>query len=270
MKKKLGFIGAGKMAEALLKGIISQEIFASQQIHISDIKEERLIELKDSYGVQITEDNQELVKESDIVVLAVKPNIITDVLAEVADNFTDKQVIYSIAAGVELESIETRLSSQTAVFRLMPNTPALIGEGAIAYSPGSYCQTEDEELLKEIFTAAGSVTKVKEELMDAVTGLSGSGPAYVYLIIEALIDAGVNVGLAREKARELVLQTLIGATKTVAETGEHPAQLKDMVTSPGGTTIAALESLEDDGLRSALFQAVKTATNKSKQLKGDD
>jgi pyrroline-5-carboxylate reductase len=266
---KIGFIGAGSMGEALVKGILEAEIFSPEEILISDLDETRLQELKEKYKVQVSAGNQTLVTEVDYIVLAVKPSVINKVLAEVGSEISADKKIFSIAAGVTTAQIERHLSSEIPVVRLMPNTPALIGKGAIAYTLGSFAGEEEDELVEKLFTPVGLVVETKEELMDAVTGLSGSGPAYIYLLIEALADAGVFAGLSRETATDLTVQTLLGAAQMVKETDKHPAELKDMVTSPGGTTITGVKELEKEGFRAAIYQAVEAATKKSRQLKGE-
>ncbi|MCK8817713.1 pyrroline-5-carboxylate reductase [Natroniella sulfidigena] len=265
--KKIGFIGAGAMAEALITGVLEAELVSAEQIYISDLKKRRLTELEQEYGVQLTDNNNELVSNVDYIILAVKPKVIAKVLTSLDVEIKGEQKVFSIAAGIKIEDIECHLKNEVPVIRLMPNTPALIGEGATAYALGEAASAEDGKLVEKIFSATGVVIGIEEDLMDAVTGLSGSGPAYVYLFIEALTDAGVNVGLAREDASDLALQTLIGAAKMVVELEKHPAQLKDMVTSPGGTTIAALRQLEKDGFRSVIYEAVATATDKAEELR---
>ena len=266
IKEKIGFVGAGSMAEALINGVLTKGIIDSNNIYISDINQSRLDKLTAEYKVNATSNNEELIKQVDYIILAVKPQGIKQVLAEIGPRISDKQKVFSIAAGIETKQIEEYLN-QVPVVRLMPNTPALIGEAAIAYSLGEYANQQETKLVESIFSVVGEVLKVKENLMDAVTGLSGSGPAYIYLIIEALSDAGVNMGLPREKSTKLTLQTIIGAAKMVKESDLHPGELKDMVTSPGGTTIKGLQQLEESGLRGILYQTVETAANKSKELK---
>lgn len=268
--KRIGFIGAGSMAEALIKGILNSNLLASENLYISDPKIKRVEELKEKYDLKIAKDNHELVKKVDYIILAVKPKIVAKVLSKVGREITDGHQLFSIAAGITIASIEKHLQDNIAVIRLMPNTPALIGEGATAYSLGHYADDKDAQVVEKIFNAVGVVLQVEEDLMDAVTALSGSGPAYIYLIIEALTDAGVNVGLPREIASKLTLETILGATKTVLEGDKHPAKLKDMVTSPGGTTITALKKLEEGGVRAALYQAVEAATKKSKDLQREE
>ncbi|WP_408955965.1 pyrroline-5-carboxylate reductase [Natroniella sp. ANB-PHB2] len=265
--KKIGFIGAGAMAEALITGILEAELVSAEQIYISDLKEERLEELKREYGVRLVSNNNELVSDVDYIILAVKPKVIGKVLNSLDVEIKEGQKVFSIAAGIKVEEVEYHLKNEVPVIRLMPNTPALIGEGVTAYALGKAASVADGELVERLFSGIGIVIGVEEELMDAVTGLSGSGPAYVYLFIEAFTDAGVNVGLAREDANALALQTIIGAAKMVLELEKHPAQLKDMVTSPGGTTIAALRQLEKAGFRSAIYEAVATARDKAEELR---
>lgn len=265
IKEKVGFVGAGSMAEALIEGLLAQEVITTKNLYISDINQSRLDELTERYNINQAESNLDLVAEVDYIILAVKPQVIDQVLAEIGPEITRQQTVFSIAAGVSTQQIESYLD-QVPVVRLMPNTPALIGEAAIAYSLGDHAQAREQTVVEEMFSVAGTVTKIKEDLMDAVTGLSGSGPAYIYLIIEALSDAGVNMGLPRHKSQELTLQTLIGAAKMVKESDLHPGELKDMVTSPGGTTIKGMQQLEESGLRGILYKTVEAATNKSKEL----
>ncbi|MBM7555468.1 pyrroline-5-carboxylate reductase [Halanaerobacter jeridensis] len=266
IEEKVGFIGAGSMAEALIEGLLEQQIIAPDDLYISDINKSRLDELTAKYEINQATTNNALVSKADYIILAVKPQVIGQVLEEVGPKITAQQTVFSIAAGVETNQIEANLD-QVPVVRLMPNTAALIGEAAIAYSLGSYAGKETAAVVEELFSASGTVTKVKENLMDAVTGLSGSGPAYIYLIIEALSDAGVNMGLPREKSTELTLQTIIGAAKMVKESDLHPGELKDMVTSPGGTTIKGMQQLEESGVRGILYNTVEAAANKSQELK---
>ena len=266
IEKKVGFVGAGSMAEALIEGILEEEVIAADNLYISDIDQSRLEQLTAQYSIEATTNNDRLVAEVDYIILAVKPQSIKDVLVQIGPQINTEQKVFSIAAGVETSKIEAELD-KVPVVRLMPNTSALVGEAAIAYSLGEYANENEAAVVEEIFNAAGTITKVKEDLMDAVTGLSGSGPAYIYLIIEALSDAGVNMGLPREKSTELTLQTLIGAAKMVKESDLHPGELKDMVTSPAGTTIKGMQQLEESGLRGVLYKAVEAATNKSKELK---
>jgi pyrroline-5-carboxylate reductase len=264
--EKIGFIGSGNMAEAIIKGTINAGIFSPKNITSSDIKEERRRLFSDSYGIKTVSDNCGLVSLADIVVLAVKPQSFRAILKEIAQVVDRSKLIISIAAGVTLANIEEGLNRKSRVVRVMPNTPALIGEGAAAISPGSNAMKDDLDITRNIFDVLGKTVVIDEKHMDAVTGLSGSGPAYVFLFIDALIDAGVNIGLDRNTARTLAVQTVLGATKMLLETGEHPAVLKDRVTSPGGTTIAGLRVMEAGNIRAVILDAVEAATKRSREL----
>jgi len=265
--KKIGFIGAGNMGEALIGGIIGSGSSSPENIICSDASKERLEFIKETYGVGTTADNLEVASVSDIVIYAVKPQIIATVLRETADKLDMSKLIISIAAGVPMAAIEIALGKELRLIRVMPNVAALVKEGAAAIASGKHALKEDIELTMSIFNSVGRSIFLKEnDLMDAVTGLSGSGPAYIFLIIDALADAGVKVGLSRKDSIALATQTVLGAAKMLQETGAHPGQLKDMVTSPGGTAIAGLHNLEKGGLRTTLINAVEAATNRSKEL----
>ena len=264
--KKIGIIGGGKMGEVLLKGLVSHKLAPAGDIMVSDAVAERLKELEKTYRVQITADNKKAARYADIVILAVKPQNMADVLEGIAGVVSKGKIIISIAAGITTKFIEARLGKDARVIRVMPNTPALIGEGAAAIAAGAKAAAQDVHVAGQIFEAVGITVIVKEELMDAVTGLSGSGPAYAFVIIEALADAGVRMGLGRDIALTLSAQTMLGAAKLCIESGKHPAELKDMVTSPGGTTIAGLKALEDGKIRATLMAAVEAATLRSKEL----
>jgi len=266
---KLGFIGSGKMASALVKGVLQAGICNPGDITISDTYGEAATKLAGATGVRAVDANRRVVDSSDVIVLAVKPGDAIDLLKELSSGAGDSgsKLLISIAAGLTLERLENAAGSGFRVVRVMPNTPALILQGAAAFASGSKATSEDDALTRRIFEAAGVVAKVKEELLDAVTGLSGSGPAYIYTVIEALADGGVLMGLPRELALQLAAKTVAGAAGMVLQSGEHPAQLRDQVTSPGGTTIAGLEALENSGLRSALIHAVRAATERSYELR---
>ncbi len=267
MKTKiLGFIGGGNMAAALVKGLLHAKVVPPEGIIVSDVKAERLALLKEQHGIRITQDNHELVKASDVIVLSVKPQVIDKVLGLIGDDVKATQLVISVAAGVPVSAIESRLPDGTHVVRTMPNTPATVQAGATAIAPGTHATEEDLEVARALFSAVGRVVTLDETLLDAVTGLSGSGPAYVMLMIEALADGGVKVGLHRDTALLLAAQTVYGSAKLLLDTGEHPGRLKDMVTSPGGTAIAGLHTLESGGLRRTLIDAVEVATNRSAQL----
>jgi pyrroline-5-carboxylate reductase len=264
--KNLGFIGAGNMAAALIKGVLGARTRAPSEVWASDVKLERLKELEGEYGLHVTQDNLALVAACDIVVLSVKPQVMDKVLDKVRDAIRPGQLIVSVAAGVPVRALEARLPAGTRLVRAMPNTPATALAGATAISAGSHATEDDMQAAEALFAAVGRVVTLDETLLDAVTGLSGSGPAYVMLIIEALADGGVKVGLHRDTALLLAAQTVYGAAKLLLETGEHPGRLKDMVTSPGGTAIAGLHTLESGALRKTLIDAVEAATHRAEAL----
>jgi pyrroline-5-carboxylate reductase len=264
--RKIGFVGGGNMAGALIRGLLQSKTVTADQIRASDVNEERLAELHEKYGVHTTLDNEELARWADVVVIAVKPQIVDRVLAPVAAALGEGALLVSIAAGVPIEAIEARLPARARVIRAMPNTAAIALAAATAIAPGAHATPPDIEVARALFEAVGRCVVLDETLLDAVTGLSGSGPAYVMVIIEALADGGVKVGLGRDIALLLAAQTVYGAAKLQLETGEHPGRLKDMVTSPGGTAIAGLHTLESGGLRRTLIDAVEAAATRSAQL----
>jgi pyrroline-5-carboxylate reductase len=264
--KTIAFLGAGNMAEALVKGLLRANVAEPREIICSDRSEDRGPILTQRYGVRFTRSNKEATIAADIVVLSVKPQVMNKLLDEISPVLTDKKLVISIAAGVPIAAIERKVGHGVRIIRTMPNTPALVGAGATALSAGEHATEEDLHQARALFDAIGKSVVVDEVLLDAVTGLSGSGPAYIFLIIEALSDAGVKVGLARTTAQELAAQTVLGSAKLLIETGEHPGRLKDQVTSPGGTAIAGLHTLEAGGLRTTLMDAVEAATTRSKEL----
>jgi pyrroline-5-carboxylate reductase len=266
LKQTIGFLGTGNMAEALIKGLLAAGTVEPKQIHGSDPRRERADEMKQRYAIHTTTHNEDVVRHAEIVVLSVKPQILPAVCTEVAPHLKPGALVISIAAGVPVTVIERRLPPGTRVVRTMPNTPALVGAGATAIAGGGHATDEDLEIARHIFDAVGTSVTLDEEQLDAVTGLSGSGPAYVFLIIEALSDAGVKMGLSRYNAQALAAQTVLGSAKLLLETNEHPGRLKDMVTSPGGTAIAGLHTLEAGGLRTTLINAVEAATRRSREL----
>jgi len=263
---KLGFLGAGKMATALARGFIQAGLATPESILASDPYEAARNAIGKEAGIKTVAANSEVLKFASVVVLAVKPENVNDVLAEARTHFTERHLLISIAAGVTLARMEAALPSGAPVIRVMPNTPALVGASASAFACGKSATAEDAQLAQKLFSAVGVAFQVKESLLDAVTGLSGSGPAYAFLMIEALSDGGVAAGLPRDIATRLAAQTLLGSAKLLLETGQHPGTLKDMVTSPGGTTIEGLHELEKAGVRGALVNAVRAATEKSKKL----
>jgi pyrroline-5-carboxylate reductase len=265
MTRTIGFIGTGNMAEAMIRGLLRGEDFPPDRISASAPRAERVNELKDKYGINATSDNK-VPAGAEIVVLSVKPQIMARVLDEVAETISPDALVISIAAGIPVATIQTRLASGTRVIRAMPNTPALVDAAATAIAGGEHAREADLADAKRIFDSIGLTVVLEESQMDAVTGLSGSGPAYVFLILEALSDAGVKVGLSRRTAQLLAAQTVLGSAKLLLETNEHPGALKDMVTSPGGTAITGLHTLENGGVRTTLMNAVEAATRRSKEL----
>jgi pyrroline-5-carboxylate reductase len=264
-KKTIGFVGAGNMAEAMIRGLLRGEDFAAEQVLASGPREERMRELHDAYGIQATTDNK-VPAAAQIVVLSVKPQIFSRVLGEIADTISSDALVISIAAGIPVAAIQSRLAGGTRVVRAMPNTPALVDAAATAIAGGEHARESDLEDAKRIFDSIGLTVILEESQLDAVTGLSGSGPAYVFLILEGLSDAGVKVGLSRRTAQLLAAQTVLGSAKLLLETNEHPGRLKDMVTSPGGTAITGLHTLENGGVRTTLMNAVEAATRRSREL----
>jgi len=266
LKERIGFIGGGKMAEALAKGIINASLSSVDKIIASDVDKKRCQILEKDTGIKTTQENKKITSESDIIILAVKPNIIGSILKELRNDITPRHLVVSIAAGIPLDFIESALNKGCRVVRVMPNTPCLVGETAAGYALGKAATRDDGKLVGEILNAVGKSYLLEEKHLDAVTGLSGSGPAFVYTVIEALSDGGVKMGLPRDISTKLAAQTVLGSAKMVLESGMHTGELRDFVTSPGGTTIAGLHALEKGSIRNALIDAVETATKKSKRL----
>jgi pyrroline-5-carboxylate reductase len=264
--RKIGFVGGGNMASALVRGLLQSGTVTADRIRASDVDDGRLGELHTKYGVDTTTDNEALARWADVVVIAVKPQIVDRILAPVGAALSEGDLVVSIAAGVPIDAIEARLPAGTRVIRAMPNTAAIALAAATAIAPGAHATAADVEVARALFEAVGRCVVLDESQLDAVTGLSGSGPAYVMMMIEALADGGVKVGLGRDIALLLAAQTVYGAAKLQLETGEHPGRLKDMVTSPGGTAIAGLHTLEAGGLRRTLMDAVETASRRSEEL----
>ncbi len=263
---KLGFLGAGKMASALGKGFVQAGLVSPEALIAADPSEPARAAFEKETGARTTSSNRQVLEAASVVVLAVKPDQVLSVLTEVRDGFTAEHLLISIAAGVPLAKIESALNPKARVVRVMPNTPALVGASASAFAVGKAALPKDAELTRKLLSAVGSAFELKESLLDAVTGLSGSGPAYVYVIIEALSDGGVAAGLPRDVATKLAAQTVLGSARMALETGLHPGALKDMVASPGGTTIEGLHELEKGKLRATLISAVRAAAEKSKRL----
>ena len=264
--RQWGFIGSGKMATALIRGMLRSGVAGAATIAASDPLESARAALAADTGIRVFEANLPVVERSDVLVLAVKPQTMPQVLTQLRPLVGPRHLVVSIAAGVSIASLLEGLGPDRRIVRAMPNTPALLGEGASAYALGSGVAVADEAVVKAFLGSVGRAVRVPETMLDAVTGLSGSGPAFVYLMIEALSDGGVRVGLPRDIATMLAAQTVLGSARMVLETGLHPGVLKDQVTSPGGTTIAGLHALERGGVRGALIDAVEAATRRSAEL----
>jgi pyrroline-5-carboxylate reductase len=265
--KKIGMIGSGNMGTALIDGLIRSGAAQAENIICSDASERQLAGMDEKYKVTTTTDNIAVVKAADIIIYAIKPQIMAGVLKETADYLDMNKLVISIAAGVPLEAIESLLKKDLRLIRVMPNVAVAVREGATAIAAGAHASGDDVKLAQAIFDSVGKSIFLKENyLMDAITGLSGSGPAYIFMIVDALADAGVKVGLSRKDALFLASQTILGSAKLLLETNAHPGQLKDSVTSPGGTAIAGLHTLEKGGLRTTLINAVEAATQRSKEL----
>jgi len=262
----IGFLGAGRMGTALARGFIQAGLVSAGQIMASDPVEAARAAFAKEVGAKVATSNADVAKFARVLLLAVKPDQVSGALGEIRELFTEEHLLVSIAAGVPLARLEEALGPKARVVRVMPNTPALVGASATAYALGKATLPGDGALVQTFFSSVGLAFPVKEALLDAVTGLSGSGPAYVYLMIEGLSDGGVAAGLPRDIATKLAAQTVLGGAKMVLETGLHPGALKDMVTSPGGTTIEGLHELEKGKVRGALMNAVRAATEKSKKL----
>lgn len=260
---RIGFIGAGNMATAMIKGIIKSKVTKPEYIWIFDIDQQKALQLTSKYGVSMASSDIELVNECTIVIPSVKPQYISEVLTKIREHLTDKHLIISIAAGISLETIKEILQNKCSVVRTMPNTPALVGEGMTAICIDKTVSNEHMTQVKSLFQSFGRIELIDESHIHAATAISGSSPAYGFLFIEALADGGVLMGLSREQSYRMAAQSLLGAAKMVLETGQHPGSLKDMVCSPGGTTIEAVASLEQDGFRSSIIEAVRLCAEKS-------
>ncbi len=266
LRKKIALLGTGNMAEALVKGLLRAGTANADEILCAEPRAERREEIAARYGVAVLASNLEATEQADIVVLSVKPQTMEHLLDEIAPAVDHRKLVISIAAGISIAAIARKLGAGVRIVRTMPNTPALVGAGATALARGAHATDADLEQARALFQAVGTTVIVEEQHLDAVTGLSGSGPAFLFLVIEALADGGVKVGLARPVAMALAAQTVLGSAKLVLETGEHPGRLKDQVTSPGGTAIAGVHALEQGGLRAALIGAVEAATRRSHEL----
>ena len=265
-KLTIGFLGAGRMATALAQGFVKAGIVRPGQIFASDVIPAARKNFGAATGARICVSNEDVLQAASVLFLAVKPQQAAEVLAEMHPHFTPRHLLISIAAGLTLGKMESALPAKARVIRVMPNTPALVGASASGFACGKSATASDAKLAERLLTAVGIAAQVKEAQLDAVTGLSGSGPAYVYQFIEALSDGGVASGLPRDLATKLAAQTVLGAAQMVLETGEHPGALKDAVTSPGGTTIEGIHELEKGKLRGTVMNAVRAATEKSRKL----
>ncbi|MFA5576646.1 MAG: pyrroline-5-carboxylate reductase [Tissierellaceae bacterium] len=264
MDKIIGFIGGGNMAKAIIGGIIRSNLVNPQDIIASAKSKKTIDELGKEYGIKTTLNNKEIAKRADYLIIAVKPHIYGEVLGEIKDVLGEKTVVIGIAAGISSEYIKEGLDNKVQVVKAMPNTPALVGEGMTGLAFDSFISEENKEEVLKIFNSFGRTEIIGEDLMDAFTAISGSSPAYVYMMIEAMADAGVLEGIARKQAYIMAAQAVLGAAKMVLDTGAHPALLKDNVCSPGGTTIEAVAKLEEGGFRSSIIGAMKVCADKSK------
>lgn len=265
--KRVGFVGVGNMGEAMIKGLLRAGLVPASAIAATDARLDRLAEITRQYAIRGAAGNPALVGESDVIILAVKPQIMGAVLKEIASAVDARKLLISIAAGVPTRTLRDSLGRKDVrLIRVMPNAPALVLEGVTAIARAEGLAAGDLETAQELFGAVGRVVVLDEEALDAVTGLSGSGPAYIAIVIESLADGGVKMGLDRATAMTLAAQTVLGSAKLILETGAHPGQLKDMVSSPGGTTIAGISALEEGGVRRTFINAVERATQRSREL----
>ena len=261
-----GFIGSGNMGGAIIGGIINSDIASPENVIVSDKNEQALKNINEKYGVKVTSDNKETADKADVLFLCVKPQFLYGVIDEIKNSVSDNTVIVSIVAGQAIETIEKAFEHNIKLVRVMPNTPALVGEGMAALTPNSNVTKEETDVVVNVFNSFGKGEVVSENLMDAVTAVSGSSPAYVFMMIEAMADAAVIGGMPKSQAYTFAAQAVLGSAKMVLETGKHPGELKDMVCSPAGTTIDAVAILEKDGFRNSIIDAMVGCMNKSKEL----
>jgi pyrroline-5-carboxylate reductase len=264
----VAIIGAGVMGETLLSGLVRGG-HEPDQLLVVEKRPERAAELAEAYGVRVVDDLA-AVADAETVALVVKPQDMGEVLAEIAPHIVRGQLVVSMAAGITTRYVESRLADGVAVVRVMPNTPAMVDEGMAAVSPGSHCDEEQLVRVEAMLAVTGRVVRVPEKHQDAVTAISGSGPAYLFFVVESMIEAGVHLGLPRSTATEMVVQTVVGSAKLLRETGEHPTVLRERVTSPGGTTAAAIRQLEDHKVRAAFITAMEAARDRSVALAASD
>lgn len=266
MNKIIGFIGSGNMGNAMIGGIVSSKLVPSDNIIVADLNEKQLAKVKETYGVNTTTDNLDVAKKADIIVLSIKPHIYPIVIEGIKNDVKEDAIIVVIAAGKNIEDTQEAFGRKIKVVKVMPNTPAMVGEGMAAINPSKEVSKEELEEIISIFESFGEAEVVNGALMDAVTAVSGSSPAYVYMFIEALADGAVLEGMPRDMAYKFAAQAVLGSAKMVLETGLHPGKLKDNVCSPGGTTIEAVATLEEKGFRHAVMAAVKKCADKSREM----
>ncbi len=264
--KIVGVLGTGNMGESMINGFLKSQIVSKENILAFDFRESRLYELQEELGIHASNSNKEVVAESDLIFIAVKPQDLGELLDEIVEVTLRDKIFISLAAGISIDFIKQKLGYNTKIIRLMPNTPCLIGSGVIAMAEDGRNKSEDIKLVKSLLAPTAEVIEVKEELMNAVTGLSGNGPAYAFLMMEALANGGIKMGLAKDQSITMAAQVMQGAAKMVLETGKHPAELKEMVSSPGGTAIHSLQILEDNSVRGSLMRAVEAGANRAKEI----
>ena len=263
---KLGFIGTGNMASAIMGGIIGKKMISAEEIIGADLLESGREKVKEQFGIQVTEKNQEVVEKAEVIILSVKPQFYEEVINQIKDCVKKEQIIITIAPGKTLAWLAEKFGKEVKIVRTMPNTPALVGEGMTAMCPNEYMEKEEIEYVKQLLESFGRVEVVPERLMDVVVSVSGSSPAYVFMMIEAMADAAVSGGMPRAQAYQFAAQAVYGSAKMVLETGKHPGELKDMVCSPAGTTIEAVRTLEEMGFRSSIIEAMRVCEEVSRNL----
>lgn len=263
---KLGFIGTGNMASAIMGGIIGKKMISAEEIIGADLLASGREKVKEQFGIQVTEKNQEVVEKAEVIILSVKPQFYEDVINQIKDCVKKEQIIITIAPGKTLAWLAEKFGKEVKIVRTMPNTPALVGEGMTAMCPNEHMEKEETEYVKRLLESFGRVEVVPEQLMDVVVSVSGSSPAYVFMMIEAMADAAVSGGMPRAQAYQFAAQAVYGSAKMVLETGKHPGELKDMVCSPAGTTIEAVRTLEEMGFRSSIIEAMKVCEEVSRNL----
>lgn len=263
---KLGFIGTGNMASAIMGGIIKNQLMSADEIIGADLFERGRERVKEEFGIHITADNNEVVEKADVIILSVKPQFYEEVICEIRDMIRAEQIVITIAPGKTLAWLNEKFGKEVKIVRTMPNTPALVGAGMTAMCPNEFMTEEEISYVRTLLESFGKVEIVPERLMDTVVSISGSSPAYVFMMIEAMADAAVSGGMSRTQAYQFAAQAVLGSAKMVLETGKHPGELKDMVCSPGGTTIEAVRTLEEYGFRRSVIEAMKACEEKSKGM----